>query len=300
MRSWAYFGANSATNVVNVGWTSWLSGGPIPTEERAIYRLLEYPWADLSLGERSFTFTSDGTYSRFYLLVSVSAAGEEDSLEFSLDGVVLPWTTQGFDDREFYDWKGDGFSQGSHNFTVRSKTPPTHETIPRMICSVTLHEYGDETEYHTSNDYYSAYPTWDDSASRRKTLRPTNNGCLMRNMSSTTFCSVCKESMWLQFLEKVSLVDSLVVDPLPNPDGTKRVRLNTLKLGQLRAPGNEIDGEWLKTTWSRDGVEQVDMTDLFEVSAFPGLWTVRIELVTSEVHSDPQGLLVETQQFTVQ
>lgn len=122
----------------------------------------------------------------------------------------------------------------------------------------------------------------------------------MRNMSSTTFCSVCKESMWLQFLEKVSLVDSLVVDPLPNPDGTKRVRLNTLKLGQLRAPGNEIDGEWLKTTWSRDGVEQVDMTDLFEVSAFPGLWTVRIELVTSEVHSDPQGLLVETQQFTVQ
>lgn len=82
-------------------------------EERVAYRLLAYPWADLSLGQQSFTFTSDGQYSRWYLLLSVSAAGEADSLEFILDGEILPWESRGSDDREFYDWRGDeGFLSG--------------------------------------------------------------------------------------------------------------------------------------------------------------------------------------------
>jgi len=118
--SWAYFGANNAGNPTSVGWTSWLTNGPVAREERAMYRLLEYPWADLSQGSKTFTFTSDGAYSRWYLLLSVSAAGEEDSLEFVLDGKILPWNTRGYDDREFYDWFGEeGFSAGLHNFTVR-------------------------------------------------------------------------------------------------------------------------------------------------------------------------------------
>lgn len=83
-----------------------------------MFRLLQYPWADLSQGARSFTFNSDGSYSRWYLLASVSAAGEEDSLEFLLDGEPLPWKTTGFDDREFYSWSGnEGFTAGRHNFT---------------------------------------------------------------------------------------------------------------------------------------------------------------------------------------
>jgi hypothetical protein len=95
-----------------------LSEGTNAVEERAIYRLLQYPWADLSNGQQSFTFTSDGAYSRWYLLVSVSAAGEEDSLEFVLDGVVLDWSSRGFDDREFYDWVGtQGFTPGNYKNT---------------------------------------------------------------------------------------------------------------------------------------------------------------------------------------
>ncbi|CAG7831624.1 unnamed protein product, partial [Allacma fusca] len=86
----------------------WLSGKA--REERAVYRILAYPWADLAYGPQTINFTSDGNYSRWYLLVSVSAAGEDDCLEFLLDGKVLPWTTHGFDDREFYDWYGnEGF-----------------------------------------------------------------------------------------------------------------------------------------------------------------------------------------------
>ncbi len=105
----AYRGVNSAANLtlVTSTWGHWLTFGTTAREERSMYRLLEYPWADLAPGPQSFNFTSDGQYSRWYLIVSVSAAGEEDSLEFVLDGEILPWQSRGFDDREFYDWFGD-------------------------------------------------------------------------------------------------------------------------------------------------------------------------------------------------
>ncbi|KXN73685.1 hypothetical protein CONCODRAFT_30708, partial [Conidiobolus coronatus NRRL 28638] len=203
-----YSGVNAASSLSSLGWKNWLSG-PV-REEREIYRLLEYPWHDLSKGSKSFTFNSDGKYSRWYLLTSVSAAGQADSLEFVLDGKVLPWQSRGSDDREFYGWYGSsGFSAGQHTLTVRSKTASTHPNIPRMIASVTLHEYGNESEFKIANDYYSAYPTWD--VNRRKTYRPTSEGCLMRNMTSPNFCNVCKEGMWYQFLNKISLIDGVSV-----------------------------------------------------------------------------------------
>ncbi|CAG7716672.1 unnamed protein product, partial [Allacma fusca] len=41
-----YFGVNSAKTVESLGWTHWLSGKA--REERAVYRILAYPWADLA------------------------------------------------------------------------------------------------------------------------------------------------------------------------------------------------------------------------------------------------------------
>lgn len=76
-----------------------------------------------------------------------------------------------------------------------------------MICSVTLHEFGNEDEYEWSNDIVSAYPTWD--VRRRVTYRPTNAGCLMRNMTHSEFCPVCKEGMWYQFFQRISLIGTL-------------------------------------------------------------------------------------------
>lgn len=116
-----YSGVNSAASLalVSTRWGHWLSSSGQVRAERAIYRLLEYPWADLSQGARTFTFTSDGSYSRWYLQASVSAAGEANSLEFIFDGVILPWQSRGSDDREFYSWPGNsGLSQGIDFSTV--------------------------------------------------------------------------------------------------------------------------------------------------------------------------------------
>lgn len=93
---------------------------------------------------------------------------------------------------------------GEHTFSVRSKTASTNADIPRMICSVQLHEFGNEDEFNMENDHISAYPVWDDRL--RVTYRPTNAGCLMRNMTHSQFCSVCQEGMWHQFLQRISLI----------------------------------------------------------------------------------------------
>jgi hypothetical protein len=291
-----YSGVNAARTVAGLGWKHWLSGEQ--REERAIYRVLEYPWADLAKGQQTFTFTSDGAYNRWYLLVSVSAAGEADSLEFTLDGEVLPWKSSGFDDREFYDWRGNtGFSAGRHTLVVRSKTSSTNPTIPRMICSVNLHEYGSEDQFKMSNDHVSAYATWDIYG--RKTFRPTNEGCLMRNMTSPSFCPVCKEGMWMQFLQRISIIDSVNVSSVANPDGTRNVTLATLKLGPLREAGNEVPGETLEVRWSRAGAEREDLRDSFNIQAQSGSWSVSVKFNTPEIRSDPSGLTSETISFTV-
>lgn len=121
----AYFGVNSAPSLPEVvtKWGHWLTSDEVRAE-RAIYRLLEYPWADLALGEQSFSFTSDGLYSRWHLELSVSAAREFDSMEFILDGEILPWTSRDSNDREFYRWSGDeGLTEGIYNErTTKSKT----------------------------------------------------------------------------------------------------------------------------------------------------------------------------------
>ncbi|KAJ6648435.1 hypothetical protein Bhyg_03663 [Pseudolycoriella hygida] len=294
-----YDGVNSASSLpmAVTKWGHWLSTDRV-REERAIYRLLEYPWADLSLGEQTFTFTSDGQYSRWYLDLSVSAAGEADSLEFELDGKILPWQSRGSDDREFYDWFGDdAFSAGVHTFSVRSKTSSTNPDIPRMICSITLHEFGNEEEYEIDNDFVSAYPTWD--SRRRITYRPTNAGCLMRNMTHNEFCPVCKEGMWYQFFQRISLIDGVSVSKVVNPDKTKRVVVNTLKLGQLREIGTEVEGERLEIRWYRGGVETPQFKDQFEIDAESGSWSVSVRFYTPEVRYDPDVLLRDTETFTV-
>jgi len=297
----AYRGVNSADSLATVGWGSWLTNGPqLPTvEERTMYRILEYPWVDLWAGGiQTFNFNSDGNYNRWVLSVTVSAAGEDDCLEFTLDGEVLPWTSHGFDDREFYDWEGSqGFSAGNHSFTVRTKTPPTNQDIPRMICSVRLYEFGTEEEYHMDNSYVAAYPTWD--VNFRKRYRPTNQGCLMRNMTNPEFCNVCREGMWHQFLTRISLVDGVEIGSTTNPDFTRTVTLNTLQLGQLRAPGTEIEGESLEIRWLFQGTEQPQFQDQFQINASSGSWSVEVRFITPEVRHDPDSLLVDSETFNV-
>lgn len=85
----------------------------------------------------------------------------------------------------------------------------------------------------------------------------------------------------------------------PNADRTKRVVLNTLKLGQLREDGKEIENEKLEIRWSHGGQHRPEFDDKFEIDAEGGAWSVLVEFFTPEVRYDPNGLLQDVENFTV-
>lgn len=99
--------------------------------------------------------------------------------------------------------------------------------------------------------------------------------------------------------QKYIYTDDVTVSKVPNSDRTKRVVLNTLKLGQLREPGNEVEDERFEVRWSRSGQEKPEFNDHFEIDAEIGSWTVSVQLITKEVRNDPNGLLKDSEQFTV-
>ncbi|KAG9078393.1 hypothetical protein FS749_009571, partial [Ceratobasidium sp. UAMH 11750] len=41
--------------------------------------------------------------------------------------------------------------------------------------------------------------------------RPTDEGCLMRQVAKPDFCVVCTEALWLKLLARVSLIDAVAI-----------------------------------------------------------------------------------------
>lgn len=182
---------------------------------------------------------------------------------------------------------------------VRAKSRAADNKIPTMLASVALHEFGDESEYHIDNEYVSAYPTW--NYWRRKSVRPTSAGCVMRNMTHEKFCSVCREGLWINFLSKISLIDNVTVSDKMELDGTKIVSLTTLKLAQFRpAQQQGIEGEYMEIKWLKDDVEQKDLHNRIRIKAPIGSkWTVKVRYETPEVRNDQYGFLKASQRFEV-
>jgi hypothetical protein len=175
----SYFGANFANSLPNANakWSAWLSQTPIRAELSTL-RLQDYPWYLLENGARSYTFNSDGTYHRWFLRFTASGCPEPESLRVTLDGVPLEWNALGSGDRRFYQYSGSsGFSQGGHTLRFEQVYPPTGN-FKRQLCSLTLHEYMNEPEFHWE-EFYSAYRTWR-IGNVLAGYRPTNEYCLMR------------------------------------------------------------------------------------------------------------------------
>jgi hypothetical protein len=107
----------------------------------------------------------------------------------------------------------------------------------------------------------------------------------MRNMTSSRFCSVCKEGMYLELLAKVSLIDSVETVRLAN--GSHKVTVNLLPLAHLRKAGTHIPGEKYVISWKRDGVVQHDLNDMQEIemddSRVGGKWQVSVEFISPEI-----------------
>lgn len=95
------------------------------------------------------------------------------------------------------------------------------------------------------------------------------------------------------------VIDDVTVSKDASPDRTKRVVLSTLKLGQLRDAENVVENEKLLIRWSHGGLDRPEFDDQFEIDAEGGAWTVSVQFFTPEVRSDPNGLLQDSEKFTV-
>lgn len=299
LRNRSYSGCNAARSIRSLGWKHWLTGPP--REELSVLRVQDYSWYDLGKGPYRISFRSDGLWSRWYMQISASGVETEGALEVLLDGTPLLWNTSNNLDRAFSTWyeQDRGLEAGEHVLEFRQTIPPADPSGPiRQLCSVNLHEYASEDKYVFGNDHVSAYPSI--SIDGRKTFRPTNEGCLMRNMSQTALCPVCQEGLWHQLLRKVTLIDGVRIQCEKE---NVTVGVDVVPLAQLRAPEARIEEEKYFVTWRRQGVRQVELDDQFgferKIEQAWGEWKVTVEFVTPQVRVDPKGLLTAKQKFTI-
>ncbi|KXS20518.1 hypothetical protein M427DRAFT_142767 [Gonapodya prolifera JEL478] len=333
---YVYEGVNSARSLAALGWGHWLSDGNDSwKEQHSQIRIQDYSWYNLAKGPYRLSFTTNGKFPRWWLKFSASGM-DGDDLEVLLDGKRMPWKSCGILDRwlviypelvtqishlcgfaflefSFYDVSNFynlnssyAFPAGTHTFEFRlSKTAFSKKTRPapiHQLCSVTMLEYGSESEFVWDDLHISAYQTW--SISNKKTYRPSNEGCLMRNMSSPRFCSVCKEGMWMQFLRRVDIIDGLDVgtECTARKEALTTMELQLLPFAQFRKTPLENGQERYHISWFHEGIVVPTLKDTtnWTLPNATGHWKVRVQLETSEVRHDPNELLVAERDFHVQ
>eukprot|EP01060_Flectonema_neradi_P039500 TRINITY_DN8720_c0_g1_i2.p1 TRINITY_DN8720_c0_g1~~TRINITY_DN8720_c0_g1_i2.p1 ORF type:complete len:490 (+),score=87.69 TRINITY_DN8720_c0_g1_i2:331-1800(+) len=302
-----YSGVNSDNTRTNIKWSHWLTEPEttIP-EQKAIQRLGVYPWADLAHGPQTFRFTSNGDYNRWFMRFTLSGCNLEGSISVELDGRQLHWEPakplgEVTLDRQFYTYSDmeNGFSAGEHVLTIRMLIPPPAGTPIRQLCSLSLNEYGAEDTFKwDQRDFVGAYPTWD--VRGRKTYRPQNEVCLMRNMTSPNFCVACKEGMWWQFFMRMSAIDDIVVE---HHLLRTHVKVETVELGQFRKEPIVGLNDRFDITWTHNNVPYPDLTGYFSwdlaTTEARGTWVATVTYHTDEVRIDPNNLLTFTKSFTV-
>ncbi|KAF9576330.1 hypothetical protein EC968_009304 [Mortierella alpina] len=307
-----YSGVNAERwSIQNIKWKHWLTD-KVPREEKNVLRAQDYAWYDLKKGAYKVKFNSDGQWKRWGLKISHSGVDTDDSLEVYLDGKKLSWTSPGGYDRDFSEWSGDeGLSAGAHELIFKQgakyDNEPADPARPiRQLCSVTMHEFMGEDEYRFDNSIISAYPTYDIKG--RKTWRSNNEHCLMRNMASTHFCSICKEGLWHRLLSKASLLDDIrvVCERKSGNEGAVTsfgIEAKLIPLGQFREDQSKrAMGESYTTRWLLNGVPQEQYDNQVKIQipvSEEGTWEFKTEFTTSEVRKDPSGLLKASKVFTV-
>ncbi|KAF0688753.1 Aste57867_19672 [Aphanomyces stellatus] len=265
--------------------------------------LCSVTWYDLKQGAYNIQFTSTGAYKRYYILLSISGADTDDSLSVTLDGKPLPWKTKGLKDRTFYTWTSStaGFTKGSHVLQVKAGGS-FNSPIIKQLCNAEISEYMGEDQFHMDDpEYIGLYPTYD--INKRKSIRPNNEKCLMRNMTSPHFCNVCQENMWQQFMTRISFIDDVIVTG-------KSVEAKLIPLGQFRPKTNGGDveavglGEKYSLQWLNDGQEVVQFRDQVKIdtSRIPNpssKWTLKVAFTTPSVRVDSKNVMKSEKSFTI-
>ncbi|GLE05339.1 hypothetical protein PINS_up014352 [Pythium insidiosum] len=302
-----YVGANWASDASNITWAHWLTDPSRRQPERMAQLFEQRMWHDLSQGPLRLNFTSTGGFRRRRIEFSLTGIRSSSAMSISLDGESLGWTATGVIDRSFYAWtdRDAGFSAGTHELVFDGAEPfSDNGPVAPVVCSVAVVEFMGEDEFKLDDpEYIGIYPTFD--VDHVRSYRPSHEKCIMRNVTSTTFCNVCKENLWLQLMERIEFIDDVVVAP-----GTGNVSVQVVPLGQRRLANDTFlktnarlaAEERYAVSWFRGTQELTEYRDRFEVPTAQlaaGEYTVRVNLTTLTVRRDPNGYMHSTRSFRV-
>ncbi|TRM56946.1 IgA peptidase M64-domain-containing protein [Schizophyllum amplum] len=281
---YAYSGVNAADTPDAIGWGHWLTT-PAPRVERSVMPMQTYPWTLLNTSTPwSVTFDSAGTYSRYLVRFSLSGLPEMGDARVTIDGKDLGWTPKvglGMD-RWHYDFLvEEGLGGGEHELVFELVNSEREGAA--QLCNAEIIEYGDEDEFDMTPGAYSIYPTY--SETNTTTYRPTNEDCLMRLVTASSFCSVCMEGLWLTLLKDVDLIDGF--QESCSSGHTLSVQL--VPVGQFRDAAVDIE-EAYTISWYKDGVELPDLANLTMIEVGDAeTYEVKVAFDTEEVRVDKEG-----------
>jgi len=195
-----YFGANFSMSPYTPNWLSWVDAPDQLRREPMIARFIDWPWHKLEKGPFTARLRSNGKFSKTYVRLSASGIETPDTLSINLDGQDLDFTSPNRPDRSFVNIELPGLSPGDHTLTIREKVLDHNN----WLSSLTVHEYA--PDFNDRLGHVGAFPVFAKDL-EESGFRPTNESCLMRDMTHDFFCPVCQENNWIKFFEKISLID---------------------------------------------------------------------------------------------
>ncbi|KAF9533177.1 IgA peptidase M64-domain-containing protein [Crepidotus variabilis] len=297
-----YFGHNAAHDAQDIPWNHWLSNSTQkdkqgnPRVERAIMALQVYPWTLLNMSSPwSASFSSSGSYHRYSVQFSLSGIPQKEDLRVTLDGQDLKWTPRGGvgDDRWFYEFVVDSsLPNGQHEIKFELLNKGIEGSA--QLCSTEILEYGKEEEFIAKPGFYSLYPTF--SSTNKTSYRPTNADCLMRAVTKPNFCSICLETLWINLLRGISLIDDVKEKCSAGSSASpsaKVLEVNLIPLAHLRQDFS-ISEEAYSIIWRKDGQLLNQYTNQTKIkldgAQTTGVYQVEVEYATPEIRISSQYL----------
>ncbi|KAF7365538.1 hypothetical protein MVEN_00427000 [Mycena venus] len=273
---YAYFGPNAHANLSEaLPWAQWLTDPKNVRVERSVMPMQDYAWTLLNTSAPwSVTFVSSGTFcTPSRALLRIGGSPRRRICAWSSTGRDLEWAPRA------------GIGMDSFTLLNGEREPEA------QMCNAEILEFGDESEFVSTPGHYSLYPTY--SLKNQTTYRPTNEDCLMRQVTTPNFCKACIEGLWLALLRDVDLIDDIEASCLSSPPPSTTLALHLVPLAQFRAATVQSLEESYTITWTNltDGQVLEELANKTEVQVGKGRYGIEVLYRTNEVRVDREGRL---------
>ena len=264
---YVYRGANSSRSS-RVDWSQWLSNPNQADVHEAKLLSGDYIWQDLGRSSYSKRFSLPN--DTHYLDFDISSVGwaTPDDVHVKLNGEVQDLNGDFHRDRGFFHFqKANVNAQSSYTLDVKENIHDGDNVLGFALA------YAMPASYDFTPNKVGAFATYDSRGS--KGYRPTHKSCLMKDMDVEHFCVVDQENMWIQFLNRISLIDSVAKTDT-------EVKLTTQNIEGLDIKWyKRLGGDWIEEAALR-GLKQWAITNFESFEDYK----VVVEFTSDEVRKN--------------